>query len=302
MYHRHRHRHRHADVHRRGEEMACVMIHVTMQHVITTMVIVLLHHLLKKVMEVLVLQAVNVLRVRVVDQIVVVVKENRVDALIVIQMVTVQHVVPIITDLTLSVTPAVVVKQVHLGRRLLLLVLAMLDITFLLHVWPVTVVNTKIKTSNPAAKCVAVANTRTNKVNLPAKIVQMEKQTIKILQPASSTHAQTPTHHPPTALPETVQHLSRTNPHVTQAATPATKDQANVVATPAPSLIPSLVQHVSMDNTKHKTLKPTHLVNFVQRVENLKQRHPNVQFVQLQNIKHQVQQTVFNVRHVPLVN
>ena len=107
--------------------------------------------------------------------------------------------------------------------------------------------------------------------------------------PVSFTHVQTPTHHQTTATPEIVHHPFPINPHATQAATPATKDQANVVATPAPSPIPSLVQHVSMDNTKHKTLKPTHLVNFVQRVENLKRRHLNVQFVQQQNIKIKIQ-------------
>ena len=129
-YHRRRRRHRHrrVDVHRRGEVMACVMIHVTMQRVITTMVIVLLHHLLKKVMEVRVLQVVNALRVHVVVPIVVVVKEDLVDALIVIMMVNVPVVVLIITDLTLSVTPAVVVKQVLQVRHHLLHVSLLVDV------------------------------------------------------------------------------------------------------------------------------------------------------------------------------
>ena len=99
-----------------------MMIHVTMQHVITTMVIVLLHHLLKKVMEIRVLQAVNVLRVRVVDRIVVVVKEDPVDALIVIQMVIVPVVAPIITKPVISVMPVVAVKQVLLDQLLALVI------------------------------------------------------------------------------------------------------------------------------------------------------------------------------------
>ena len=80
---------------------------------------------LKKVMEVRVLTVVIVPRVRVEDQIVVVVKEDLVDALIVIQMVIVPVAVLIITDLTLSVMPVVVVKQVLLDqhRRLLALLL-----------------------------------------------------------------------------------------------------------------------------------------------------------------------------------
>ena len=77
----------------------------------------------KKVMEVRVLTTVIVPQVHVVFPIVVVVKEDPVDALIVIQMVTVQHVVPIITSLVTSVMPVVAVKQVHLVRLLLLLVL-----------------------------------------------------------------------------------------------------------------------------------------------------------------------------------
>ena len=78
---------------------------------------------LKKVMEVLVFPTVTVLRVHVVDPTVVAVKEDPVDVLIVIQMVTVQHVVPIITSLIPSVMPVVAVKQVHLDQHLLPLVL-----------------------------------------------------------------------------------------------------------------------------------------------------------------------------------
>jgi hypothetical protein len=129
-------------------------------------------------------------------------------------------------------------------------------------------------------------------INVLAIIAPTEKQLPLVPHlhpPASSTHVQTPTHHPPTAPPETVQHPSRTIPHVTQAATPATKDQANVVAMPAPSPIPSLVHHAPRENTNHKTPKPAHPVNSVLPVENLKRLQLNVRFVRRQNIKIKIQ-------------
>ena len=89
-----------------------VITAVTVQRVVPIITNLTLSVTPKKVMEVRVLQTVNVLHARVVDRIVVVAKEDPVDALIVITAVTVQRVVPIITNLTLSVTPAVAVKQV----------------------------------------------------------------------------------------------------------------------------------------------------------------------------------------------
>jgi len=116
-------------------------------------------------------------------------------------------------------------------------------------------------------------------INVLAIIAPMEKQLLPVPRlhlPASSTHVQTPTHYPPTALPEAVQHPSRTILLVIQAATPATKDRVNVVATPASSLIPSPVPHVPMENTNHKTPKPIHLVNSARLEQHLQQLLPNV--------------------------
>ena len=139
-------------------------------------------------------------------------------------------------------------------------------------------------------------------INVLATIAPMEKQLPLVPHlhpPASSTHVQTPTHHPPTAPPETVQHLSRTNPHVTQAATPATKDPANVAATPAPSLIPSLVPHASMENTNHKTLKPIHPVNFAHLEKHLLQLLPNVPNVSTDRTKNKTINPLLHANNVP---
>ena len=78
--------------------------------------------LLKKVMEVPVPMIVNVIPVLVQDLTVVAVKDDLLGAQIVITVVTVQRVVPIITNITLNVMPAVMVKLVQQDPRLLRLV------------------------------------------------------------------------------------------------------------------------------------------------------------------------------------
>ena len=120
--------------------------------------------------------------------------------------------------------------------------------------------------------------------------------------PVSSIHVQTPTHHPPTAPPETVQHLSRTNPHATQAATPATKDQANVVATPAPSPIPSFVPHAPMENTNHKTPKPIHPVHFAHLEKHLLRLLPNVPNVSTDRTKNKTINPLLHASNALLVD
>ena len=95
----------------------------------------------KKVMEVLVLPTVTVPRVRVVVPTVVVLKEDPVDAMIVIQMVIVHGVAPIITEPVISVMPAVAVKQVHLSRRLLHLVLLLPPLLLLLPIQKLKVIH-----------------------------------------------------------------------------------------------------------------------------------------------------------------